>query len=140
MLPVMLQRSLARGWRAEVRGGDPARLAALDQRLWTGRDDGFLPHGLADAPHPERQPILLTLAPGAAGGDNRAVLFLVDGAPFDAAEAAGRARTALVFDGHDPAAVDAARTAWRAATAAGHTAVYWAQDAGRWVKKRESGG
>ncbi|MEO0763962.1 MAG: DNA polymerase III subunit chi, partial [Pseudomonadota bacterium] len=62
---------------------------------------------------------------------DRAALFLAAGASLDPGEAAGRTRTALLFDGHDEAAVAAARTAWRTTVAAGLKAAYWAQDAGR---------
>jgi DNA polymerase-3 subunit chi len=137
-LPVMLEKALSRGWRAEVRGRDPARLEALDRALWTWREDAFLPHGLAGGRHDARQPVLLTTAPA---GEAREALFLVAGAAFDAGEAAARTRVALVFDGADERAVEDARGAWRAATAAGLRAVYWAQEeGGRWTKRRESGG
>ena len=43
-LPPLLEKCLARGWRALVRGGQPERLEALDDLLWTWRDDSFLPH------------------------------------------------------------------------------------------------
>ncbi|MGO4611638.1 DNA polymerase III subunit chi, partial [Variovorax sp. 2RAF20] len=69
---------LGRGWKALVRGGDPARLNALDAHLWTFRDDSFLPHGLAEEPLAERQPVLLSTAlDNPNGGD---ALFLLDGA------------------------------------------------------------
>lgn len=139
VLPVMLQRSLERGWRVELRVGAPAVLDLLDERLWTWRDQVFLPHGRAGEPHEARQPILLSTAP--EPDPSRAALFLVAGAGFDAAEAAERTRTALVFDAGDEAAVAAARDAWRAAVAAGLTATYWAQEpGGRWAKRQESGG
>jgi DNA polymerase-3 subunit chi len=138
VLPVMLERCLSRGWRAEVRGGEPERLRLLDARLWTWRDDAFLPHGLAGEPHAERQPVLLTERRGGAGA-GREALFLIDGAELDPREAAGLTRTALLFDGHDPAAVAAARGQWRAAAAAGLHAIYCAQEEGGWVRKAETG-
>ena len=60
MLADLLERTLKRGWRAVVRSPDPQRLTQLDDQLWTYRDDSFLPHGLADEPMAERQPILLS--------------------------------------------------------------------------------
>ncbi|MEM8817951.1 MAG: DNA polymerase III subunit chi [Pseudomonadota bacterium] len=139
VLPVMLTRAWERGWRSEVRGRDPARLDALDHVLWTFSQEIFLPHGQAGQPHADRQPVLLTTAPAPEGGPREA-LFLVDGAALDPAEAGARTRTALLFDGHDEAAVETARTEWRAATAAGLKAVYWAQgEKGGWEKKAESG-
>lgn len=136
-LPPMLERCLARGWRVVVRGGDPGRLAALDARLWTYSDTGFLPHGTAaDGPGAD-QPIWLTPGPDLPNAPN--TLFLIDRAPADLAELAGFETTALLFDDTDPAAVEAARAQWRAVTARGLAAVYWAQDAaGAWVKKAEA--
>ena len=45
-LPPLLEKCLERGWRAVVRGGLPERLEALDQTLWTWKEETFLPHGL----------------------------------------------------------------------------------------------
>ena len=46
-LPDLLEKSLARGWRVLLRAGSEAGLGFLDDRLWTFRDDAFLPHGRA---------------------------------------------------------------------------------------------
>ncbi|MEL6576263.1 MAG: DNA polymerase III subunit chi [Pseudomonadota bacterium] len=139
-LPVMLAKSLERGWRVEVRGRNAAALEALDQALWSHDQESFLPHGLAGGSHDARQPVLLTTTPAAAGG-KREALFLIDRAGFDAGEAAGRTRTALLFDGHDEEALAEARDHWRATVAAGLRAIFWAQaQGGRWEKQAESGG
>ena len=45
VLTPLLEKSLARGWKAIVQGGSQERIEALDAHLWTYRDDGFLPHG-----------------------------------------------------------------------------------------------
>ena len=45
VLPMLLERSLAQGWRVAVRGTDRGQLERLDEQLWL--DEGFLPHGLA---------------------------------------------------------------------------------------------
>jgi DNA polymerase-3 subunit chi len=135
-LPPMLERTLQRGQRAVVRGTDPGRLQLLDRHLWTYSDESFLPHGLDGDPGPGHQPVWLT---GSAEVPNGArALFLVDGATALPEEMAGMEVTAILFDGHDPAAVEAARGQWRAVTAAGLAAVYWAQDGGRWIKRSEA--
>ncbi|MEC9104255.1 MAG: DNA polymerase III subunit chi, partial [Pseudomonadota bacterium] len=46
-LPILLSRSLDAGWRVAVRGFDPGRLDWLDQKLWLGAEESFLPHGPA---------------------------------------------------------------------------------------------
>ncbi|MEO1460273.1 MAG: DNA polymerase III subunit chi, partial [Pseudomonadota bacterium] len=81
---------------------------------------------------------------GGCGGSDRAgprdALFLVGGATLEPDEAAALTRTALLFDGHDSDAVSSARGQWRAVTAAGLTATYWAQEPdGRWTRKATSG-
>ncbi|MBK0398846.1 DNA polymerase III subunit chi [Limibaculum sp. M0105] len=137
-LPVMLERCLDRGWRAAVRGAIPERIEALDTRLWTWRDDGFLPHGKDGDPMPERQPVWLTTSPDIPNG--AVALFLIDGAEASSEEMAAFQTVAVLFDGHDPDAVTRARAQWKAVSGAGLTAVYWAQeDGGRWVKRASSG-
>jgi DNA polymerase III subunit chi len=132
-LPEILERALARGWRSVVRCGSEPALEMLDARLWTWRDDGFLPHGTAAMGHAERQPIWLT-----CGDDNpngAQLLVLVAGARAVPAEAAGFERVCLLFEAADAEALAAAREDWRAVTSAGLPARYWAQEAGRWVEK-----
>lgn len=137
-LPEMLEKSLARGWRAVVRAGSAERAEALNAHLWTWRDDAFLPHGTAADGPGAAQPVYLTAGDEVPNGAE--VLFLVDGADEPPAGMARFARVALLFDGHDPAALEAARGQWKAVTAAGLPAVYWAQDEdGRWVRKAASG-
>ncbi|GIX14818.1 MAG: DNA polymerase III subunit chi [Paracoccaceae bacterium] len=138
VLPGLLERSLARGWRAVVRSTLPERVAALDAHLWTYADASFLPHGAPGAPFPERQPVWLTAGEEMPNAPD--VLFLIDGAPVRPAEVAGLARAVVIFDGADAAAVARAREDWRAVCDAGFTAVYWAQEDGRWREKARAGG
>ncbi len=141
VLPVMLERALERGWRSVVRGAEPARLEALDHHLWTYRDESFLPHGLAGTAtgSPEEHPIWLTAGEEMPG--ERAALFLIDGAAADWAALPELETVALLFDGTDPGAVEAARGHWRAVVAAGRRAVYWAEEpGGGWTRKAASEG
>lgn len=130
VLPGLLERTLQRGWRALVRTVDDERLAAIDQRLWVYRPDSFLPHGRADRPHAERQPVLLTT--DAANANGADVLFLVDGADpiaFDGLE-----RCMLLFDGRDEAQLRAARVRWAAFKKDGLGVSYWKQGDRGWEK------
>lgn len=136
-LALLLGRCLAAGWHVVVRGTDAARLDALDERLWLGDDDGFLPHGRAGGPHDDVQPILLTTGRGIPNG--AACLMAVDGAEVTPEEARALARVCILFSGADPAAVDQARGQWRVLTAAGIPAQYWSEESGRWQMKAESG-
>ena len=95
VLPPLLEKSLARGWRVVVQGGTEERIEALDAYLWTYRDDGFLPHGTWREQDAAMQPVLLTVNDGNANAAQ--VRFLVDGAPMPA-EAADYERIVLVFE------------------------------------------
>ena len=119
-LPELLEKTLARGWRALVRSSAAERVDHLDGWLWSYRDDAFLPHGRADEPQAERQPVLITSAMENANGAN--ALFLLDGA--EAGDLAGFERCVLMFDGRDEAALAKARAAWKDAKAAGHDVTY----------------
>ncbi|HAJ48248.1 MAG TPA: DNA polymerase III subunit chi, partial [Alphaproteobacteria bacterium] len=106
VLPELLERTLARGWRAVIRPGSLERAEALDGHLWSYRDDSFLPHGLAREPHAAAQPILIDL--DQRNTNAAQILFLVDGAEprdWQALAALGFERTALIFDGRDANAV-----------------------------------
>jgi len=59
VLPGLLEKTLAKGWRALVKLPE-AKLEQLDNFLWTFREDAFLPHGREDEPQAELQPILLS--------------------------------------------------------------------------------
>lgn len=49
-LPLLVEKSLERGWRVVVRAGSAERLDAIDTALWTYREDSFLPHGATARP------------------------------------------------------------------------------------------
>ena len=133
VLPVLLEKSLQRGWRVIVQGSSEERIEALDAHLWTYRDDTFLPHGTWREQEAAQQPILLTLTDSNPNAAN--VRFLIDGAPVPADPEAYE-RIVLLFDGDDEEAVAAARGSWSDAKAKGFEATYWQPDAqGRWVKK-----
>jgi DNA polymerase-3 subunit chi len=131
-LPELLDKTLARGWRAIVRSSTADRLEHLDGWLWSYRDDSFLPHGLDSEPQAARQPILLTTANDNPNGAD--ALFLIDGA--EAGDLAGYARCLVLFDGRDDDQLKRARQQWSALKAAGAPLSYWKQSPdGRWEKQ-----
>lgn len=132
VLPSLLEKTVARGWRAVVQSGSQERLEALDLTLWTYREDSFLAHGTRKDGHVEHQPIYLTT--GSETPNGAGVRFLVDGAKADTFD--GFSRIVFLFDGNDPEAVATAREQWSAARTAGCSVTYWQQGAdGRWQKK-----
>jgi DNA polymerase-3 subunit chi len=131
VIPVLLEKSLERGWNVVVEAGSEERADALDHVLWTYRDDSFLPHARAGGDTDHLQRILITTRPH---NPNQAeVRFFVDRAVPQSGE--GYQRIVFMFSGHDPDAVTEARTAWKALKE-GNEVTYWQQEAGgRWVKK-----
>lgn len=136
-LRTLLEKSLQAGWRVAVRGRDSERMKWLDEKLWLGPEEEFLPHGLTGGEFEADQPVVLTT--GAAG--NAPTCWMgVDGAEIAPEEINAAERCCILFDGHDPAAVERARGQWKTLKEAGCTAQYWSEESGRWEKKAQSGG
>jgi len=135
-LPMLLDKARGAGWRVVVRGRAAARMDWLDEKLWLGPEDGFLPHGRAGQPHEADQPILLTTE--AALPNGAVCLMSVDGAEVVAEEVQALERVCVLFDGNDEAAVQVARDQWKTLTRAGCQAQYWSESSGRWEKKAEA--
>lgn len=135
-LPVLLEKARSAGWRVAVRGTDAERMAWLDEKLWLGPEDAFLPHGLAGGAHDAAQPVLLTTGPGMP--NTAQCLMSVDGATVAPDEVQRLDRVCVLFDGHDPAALEVARGQWKALAAAGCAAQYWSEASGRWEMKAQA--
>ena len=131
VLPELLEKTLARGWKARVASDSPDRIEAMDAWLWTYRDDSFLPHGRTDEPLADRQPVLV--GPGTDNPNAAQALFVVDGDPGDLA---GYLRCVVIFDGRDDSALQTARALWTRYRKAGHGVTYWKQGESRgWEKQ-----
>ncbi len=132
VLPLLLLKTLERGWRAVVQAGTEERLEALDQHLWTFDDNAFLPHGRKQDGHAQRQPVYLTTGPENPNGAT--VRFLVEGA--DPPEPEGYARLVIMFDGRDENALQDARRYWKDLKGKGCAVTYWQQgERGGWERK-----
>ena len=124
VLPGLVERSLARGWRALVRAHSAERSDALDTRLWTYDDQSFLPHAQTGDGDSTQQPVLISVED--ANLNRAEIVFYVGGArPGDWAELKDLVRVVLLFDGRDGEALAGARAAWKDAKAAGHDVTYW---------------
>ncbi len=138
-LPLLLEKTLQRGWKAVVQPSSLARVAALDTHLWVWKDEAFLPHASSEDPaftdSLASQPIVLTAA---ADNPNEAeVLFLVDGAKREAVD--GFTRCIVIFDGRDEEALAAARQYWSALKDAKYPLTYWQEkERGKWEKGAEA--
>jgi DNA polymerase-3 subunit chi len=132
VLPELLEKTLARGWRAIVRTPEAGRIEHLDGWLWSYRDNSFLPHGLDDDPLAPRQAVLLTS--GADNPNGAEALFLIDGAEPGALDAYDRC--IVLFDGRDETALALARRRWKTFKDSGLAVSYWRQGAERgWEKQ-----
>ena len=123
------EKVLGADGRLLVIANDELFLARLDRMLWDTGATSFLPHGLAGGADDARQPVLLATSPDAP---NRARnLLIADGQWLDAALAYDRA-----FYLFDADTLDGARLAWKLLSGReGVERRYWAQEAGKWVKK-----
>jgi DNA polymerase III subunit chi len=138
-LPVLLEKSLGRGWRVVVQAESEKRVKALDKQLWEYEPEKFLPHGVKADGAPETQPVYLT-----AENDNpncADVRFFVGGARAASAlkdpAAAPKTRAVLMFDGNDEIALGAARAQWKELRDDGFELVYFQEsETGGWVEKK----
>lgn len=131
-LPILLEKTLARNWRAYVKI-EVDQMQEFDTLLWCYRDDSFLPHGRSDEPMAEQQPVCLgseETLPVA----NIDVVFIVDGTPMDIYPDVKR--YVFFIDGKIPDKVKIARQYWQSLKAQDIDVSYWQQDSqGRWAKK-----
>ena len=122
VLPTLVERTLARGWKAVIQTVTTERLAALDDLLWTYNDGSFLPHGSLRDGDAALHPVWLTTETD--NPNQSAVRFFVEGADAPAALAhAGTApseRAMILFDGRDDDALNIARMQFRALREQGH--------------------
>ena len=139
VLPLLLNKTLERGWRALVRLGQRERVRPLSDAIWSWRDESFIPHGTAEDGHAEHQPIWLTKKQDNPTGAE--VLFCAAGAAPADEELTAMERVIVMFSAHDPQAVEAARDLWRRySKLEGLRMTYWRQDeTGAWRKQAESG-
>ncbi|MEP6066213.1 MAG: DNA polymerase III subunit chi [Paracoccaceae bacterium] len=135
-LSMLLAKAMQAGWRVAVRGSNVERLTWLDEKLWLGPEEGFLPHGMAGGAHDALQPVLLTQGP--AGNDPQCVMA-IDGAEVSADELTGLERACVLFDGNDAQALDVARGQWKKLKESGASAQYWSEGSGRWEMKAQTG-
>jgi DNA polymerase III subunit chi len=125
----LAEKVLGSDGRLLIVGADEAYLARLDRMLWDQGKASFLPHGLAGGADDARQPILLSTSPDAPNLARN--MLIADGEWRDAALTYDR--SFYLFD-HET--LEAARLAWK--LLAGREGVerrYWANEAGKWVKK-----
>lgn len=131
VLPGLLEKTLAKGWRALVKLPKEA-LPAMDELLWTFKDESFLPHGRDDEPMADWQPILLSHSIEDASGFD--AVFLLGGK--DIANMSGVSRSMIMINGRSQTDVAQERQRWKTLKETGANLSYYQQNAqGRWEKK-----
>jgi len=136
-LPELLERVVANGLRAVVATGSAERVQALDDVLWSYKEDSWLPHGSVStvgvaAKQAANNPIWLTDT--VENPNNAGVLVITEG--VDTFDLNTFDRCLDLFDGNIVEHVEAARGRWKEAKEAGHALHYWQQDdSGRWTEK-----
>jgi len=132
VLPSLLEKTLARGWRAVVQVSEPATRDFLDRHLWVYRKDSFLPHGAVNDDFAPRQPIWLTVDHD--NPNSATVRFFAERA--EPGDLSAYERIVLLFSADDEGAVSQARALWKPLRAAGHECTYWRQaPSGKWERK-----
>ena len=132
VLPALLDKSLARGWRIVVQGPTRQKVNDLNSALWLVHEDRFLPHGTSDDGFSGEQPIYLTEKDDNPNGAT--IRFFVEGAEPEVVD--GYERIVYLFDGGDEEAVIKARRQWKRFAGDAAEATYWKQnEQGSWEKK-----
>lgn len=131
-LPKLLEKTLERGKRAVVMARSDERVEALCAHLWSYDDRSFLPHGTRRDGFATHQPIWITERD--ENPNEADYLFLTDGAASE--QMAEFEICALLFDGRDAEALQAARAEWKRCKDLQLAMTYWQQDdQGFWKKK-----
>jgi DNA polymerase-3 subunit chi len=129
IVALIAERVLAGGDRLLVVDSDADRRATTGKALWEAKPEAFLANGEAGDPHAGKQPILLSSDCGAGNGAKVAVL--ADGEWRDPGDAFDRV---ILLFGETQA--PPARAIWRQLDGREDvTRGYFAQEAGKWVKK-----
>ena len=137
VLPQLLEKALAKGWRVAIQAKSQERIDALDSWLWTYSEASFLPHGRASDGDCEIQPVYLTA--GLENPNHAELRVFIQGAEIAVGLGASDspyARAIALFDGNDADELACARVQWKQLKESGFAATYWQQDgSGRWEKK-----
>ena len=134
ILPLLLQKTLERSYKAVIETSSAMREQVLSEMLWTYRDDSFLHHliiGKESEKIEKQQDILITCKQDNPNSAN--VRFFVDGCVLR--DEKQYERLVYLFDGHNSEIVQKARDVWKTLSK-DNNLTYWQQNsAGIWQKK-----
>ena len=130
-LPHLLAKAHEAGKRVLVKVSDEERMKSLDKTLWTYAQLAFLPHSSEGLPHPNKQPILLTVS--GENQNNADIYCITDGSA--APESDDYERVIDMFNGQDNDALNAARGRWQSYNNAEKPLKYYQQTDKGWEEK-----
>lgn len=133
-LPQLLNKALQAEYRVQISCRDRSTVKMLDARLWDYDPASFLPHGVEEEDHAERQPILLGVSDE---NKNQAQLRVItDGRTLEMDALNGYQRVLDVFNGNDETATVQARERWKHYKTTDHNLSYIRQmPDGSWKKQ-----
>lgn len=122
-LPRLLEKVHKAGHSVLVLTENQQQTQQINEDLWSYTTKYFLPHGTAEEPYPEEQPIFLSHEED--NRNNASILAYIGRAEPKAI--AGYNKCLYMFDGNDATMVQHARAQWKQLKEDGHQLVYWQQ-------------
>ena len=125
---LIAQKVRANGDRLLIVSADDGHRDKIGDALWSHGPEAFLANGAADAPHADRQPIVISST--CTAPNDAQVVVLADGEWREGAK--GFARSFLLFG---DSALESARACWRSLDGEeGLERSFYRQDHGKWTK------
>ena len=132
-LPQILERALSAQWSVELRIGMEVDVEHISDAIWKGPDESFLPHCLEDNVKFKDFPIVLSKL---RLYEIRDCLVVIDRAELQKNEVKKFKRVCLLFDANNEIELTNAREIWKSLSDDGVNTVYWAEDQGKWKRKK----
>ena len=132
-LPKILERALSAEWSVELRIGMERDEETISDAIWKGPDESFLPNCLEDNDNSQDYPIVLSKL---RLSEIRDCLVVIDRAELQKKEVKKFKRVCLLFDANNEIELTNARETWKSLSDDGVNTVYWAEDQGKWKRKK----
>ncbi len=132
ILPILVERALARFDKVTIQCMSEERRDAIDMRLWVYAEEAFIGHGTENDRYPNYQPVFLTT--GQENPNNSKIRFLIEGAICQDIDS--YQRLVVIFDGQSDAQLNFVRAQWKQYKMSNHNLTYWQQAEDRSWKKQ----
>ncbi|ENN91552.1 DNA polymerase III subunit chi [Bartonella schoenbuchensis] len=132
ILPVLVERAVARFERVTIQCISEEQRDAIDTRLWVYAEGSFIGHGTECDKYPNFQPVFLTT--GHENPNDSKIRFLIEGAVCPDINI--YQRLVVIFDGRNNEQLNLARAQWKEYGTENHNLTYWKQTESRgWEKQ-----